>query len=171
MTKTSPKIFSVSQYHQGFQKVSPIESSLTLTAAESLMIQLNENSDDKQDHFIYSPQLDLTGENKPSFGHAVEIVTGYYVKGMGIISRSIEKGEFGITLSPDAWCNPRSILDGEVILSISGGPSPFLPTANMTRKGNIYQRLWHYRNERLTRGCAINYFVNVPLWEYNGIEE
>jgi hypothetical protein len=171
--KTQPKVFSISKFNPDFVNIEPIEQGLTLTEAEKLSINLIESSNYSQDYFIYLPDCPLTTDNIPARGHAVNIISGYYTKGRGIIDkmRDREEGKVEIALSPSAYCNPQSILDRDISLSISGGPFPNLSISNLVRQGNVYQRFWYARHGTLSAGCSINYFCEVPFWEYNGIEE
>jgi hypothetical protein len=171
--KTQPEIFSVSVYNQGFTGILAIKQNLNLKAAETLVSKLNQESG--KSHFIYAPELSLVENQTPSRGHAIKIVTGYYVKGIGIIQDDQRLGRdenrLQVTLSPSTYCNPNTILDGKISLSASGGPCPHLLIANMTRNGNTHQQFWYARDGYLTGGCAVEYFIEVPLWEYNGAEE
>jgi hypothetical protein len=167
-----PKIFSVSKLNIDFKKIEAISTSLNLTEAETLMLKLDRKSGYRQNHFIYAPDLSLIRDRKPAVGHKVEIVTGYYQKGVGIINRdhSKEESKLMVTLSPSSYCNPLSIMEKKISLSTSGGPSPYLAVSGLKRNGNRYQRFWYCRNGSLTAGSSIDYYVQVPFWEYNGIE-
>lgn len=170
--KPQLEIFSVSKYYPKFTGIKPIAQNLTLRAAEALKLK-SEQENNYENHFVYAPCLDLTHEKTPFVGHSVSIISGHYVKGMGIIDhdRYDEKGRVKVTLAPSAYCNPDSIATGQTSISVSGGPCPYLPIVNMQRKGNTYQRFWYCRDGRLTGGCSVDYFIQVPLWEYNNTDD
>jgi hypothetical protein len=161
-------IFSVSKFNQNFTDIAPIEENLTLALAEKLSLKLNQINEWRKNYFIYSPQLTLVEQTAVARGHAIEVVTDDNRK-RGIIKHTptSEDHQVEIMLSPTIYCNPQSILDKDISTSASGGPSPYLPVLDLKRNGNVYQRFWYCRNGNLTGGCAVEYFVEVPLWELN----
>jgi hypothetical protein len=168
MLNSQLAIFSVSKFNQNFTNIVPIEENLTLALAEKLSLKLNQVNEWGDNYFIYSPQLTLVEQTAVATGHAIEVVTGSDRR-RGIIedTPSLEDREIEIMLNASIYCNPQSILDKDISISASGGPSPYLPVLDVTRNGNVYQRFWYCRNGTLTGGCAVEYFVEVPLWEFN----
>jgi hypothetical protein len=161
------EIFSVSKFNQNFTDIMPIEENLTLAVAEKLSLKLNQANEWRENYFIYSPQLTLIEQSTPSRGHAIEVVSQDNRR-RGILedTPNSEDREIEIMLSASIYCNPQSILDKDISFSASGGPSPYLPILDLKRNGNVYQRFWYCRNGRLEGGCAVEYFVEVPLWEF-----